>query len=95
MIVLVAMIVLVVVVDDGGSGFDGIGFVLCLPLFHIFRSSIYFKQCCKMMIDKKTKKQQKQLKNVLYRLHPHSTLSDGLRKGNALLHLCQLFYDFF
>ena len=42
---------------------------------------------------KKKQPKKQQLKNV-YRVHPYRTLSDGLRKGNAVLHLCQLFLEF-
>ena len=47
-----------------------------------------------MSIDKKQKK-KKTLKNDLYRQHSRRTLSYCLRKGNAVLHLCQLFLEFF
>ena len=94
MIVLVIMIVLVVVVDGGGSGCDSVGgSVLFSFISYVFKSSVYFKQCYNMSIDKNNNK--KQLKNVLYRLHPRRTLAYCLRKGNAVLHLCQLFLEFF
>ena len=85
-LVVVVMIVLVVVVDGSGSGCDSVGgCVLFSFISYVFKSSVHFKQCY-MSIDKK--QQQKQLKNVLSRLHPRRTLSYCLRKGNAVLHLC-------
>ena len=88
-LVVVVMIVLVVVVDGSGSGCDSVGgCVLFSFISYVFKSSVYFKQCY-ISIDKK------QVKNVLSRLHPRRTLSYCLRKGNAVLHLCQLFLEFF
>ena len=93
-LVVVVMIVLVVMIDGGGSGCDSVGgSVLFSFISYVFKSSVYFKQCYNMSIDKNNNK--KQLKNVLYRLHPRRTLSYCLRKGNAVLHLCQLFLEFF
>ena len=88
MIVLVVMIMLVVVFDGSGSGCDSVGgCVLFSFISYVFKSSVYFKQYYKS-IDKK-----QQLKHVLSHLHPCCTLSYCLRKCNAVLHLCQLFFD--
>ena len=93
-LVVVVMIVLVVVVDGVGIGCGSVSDCVLFPFIsYVFKSSFYFKQCCNMAIDKK--QQQKQLENVLYRLHPRRTLSNCLRKGNVVLHLCQLFLEFF
>ena len=55
-LVVVVMIVLVVVVDGSGSGCDSVGgCVLFSFISHVFKSSVYFKQCY-MSIDKKTTK---------------------------------------
>ena len=39
-----------VAIDDGGSGCDGIGIgcVLFSFISYVFKSSVYFKQCCNM-----------------------------------------------
>ena len=96
MVVLVVMIVLVVVVDGGGSGCDSVGgCVLFSFISYVFKSSVYFRQCNNMSIDKKKTPLKKQLKNVVYRLHPCRTLSYCLGKGNAVLHLCELFSELF
>ena len=90
-LVVVVMIVLVVVVDGVGFGCGSVGDCVSFPFIsYVFKSSFYFKQCCNMAIDKK-----QQLENILYRLHPRRTLSNCLRKGNAVLHLCQLLLEFF
>ena len=90
-VVVVVIIVLVVVVGGVGIGCNSVGDCVLLPFIsYVFNSSFYFKQCCNMAIDKK-----QQLENVLYRLHPRRTLANCLRKGNAVLHLCQLFLEFF
>ena len=87
---------MVVVVDGSGSGCDSVGgCVLFSFISYVFKSSVYFKQCYMSIDKKKNNKQIKQLKNVLSRLHPRRTLSYCLRKGNAVLHLCQLFLEFF
>ena len=89
-IVLVVMIVLVVVVDGGGSGCDSDGgYVLFSFISYVFKSSVYFKH----YVNRQKNNKKKQLKNVLYCLYPRRTLSYCLRKGNAVLHLCQLFLD--
>ena len=80
----------VIVVDGVGSVVIVLVIVFCFPLFHTF-SKVHFI-LSNAVIWQSTKKQ---LENVLYRLHPRRTLSNCLRKGNAVLHLCQLFLEFF
>ena len=77
MIVLVVIIVLEVVVDGCGSGCNSFsGCVLISFISYVFKSSVYFQQCCNLAIDQKKKKQL--LKHVLFRLHSRGTLSTGL-----------------
>ena len=78
---------MVVVVDGSGSGCDSVGGCVLYSKVQFILSNV---------ICQSTKNNnKKQLKNVLSRLHPRRTLSYCLRKGNAVLHLCQLFLEFF
>ena len=71
--------------------------VFCILLFHTY-SKVQFilnNAICRSTKNNNNNN-KKQLKNVLYLLHPRRTLSYCLtRKGNAVLHLCQLFLEFF
>ena len=70
--VVVVMIVLVVVVHGGRSGFDCVGdCVLFSFISYLFKSSVYFKQCYNMSIDKKQKQitTQKRLMSSASMLH--------------------------
>ena len=96
-IVLVVMIVLVVVVDDGGGGYDSIGgCVLFSFISYVFKSSVYFKKCCYMAIENNNNDNDndKKTQNHLYRLHPRHLSSDGFKKGNTVLYLCNFFLKF-
>ena len=63
-LVVVIMIVLDFVLDDGGSDCDGIGGCDLLSFIsYIFKTLVYFKQCCNMTIDKT--KQQKPTQKCL------------------------------
>ena len=57
-LVVVIMIVLVFVLDDGIGGCDLLSFIS-----YIFKTLVYFKQCCNMTIDKT--KQQKPTQKCL------------------------------
>ena len=87
------MIVLVVVVDGSGSGCNSVGGCVLFLLFHTYSKVQFILSNAICQSTKNNNK--KQLKNVLSRLHPRRTLSYCLRKGNAVLHLCQLFLEFF
>ena len=87
----VVMIVLVVVVDGSRSGCDSVGGCVLFSFIHTY-SKVQFILSNAICQSTKNKKQ---LKNVWSRLHPSRTLSYCLRKGNAVLHLCQLFLEFF
>ena len=93
MIMLVVMIVLVLVVGGGGSGCDSVGGCVSFSFIsYVFKSSVYFKQCYNMSIDKKQKTKKKNNSKTSYIVCIHAAC---LKKGNAVLHLCQLFLEFF
>ena len=86
MIMLVVMIVLVLVVDGGGSGCDSVGgCVLFSFISYVFKSSVYFKHCYNMVIDKKKNNSKT---SYIFCIHAAHCL-------NVVLQLCQLFLEFF
>ena len=99
-IVLVVMIVWVVVVDDGGGGCDSIGGCSLFSFIsNVFKSSVYFKKCCYMAIENNNNDNDNDKKSSnpsykLYRLHPRRLSSDGFKKGNTVLYLCNFFLKF-
>ena len=73
-LVVVVMIVLVVVVDGSGSGCDSVGgCVLFSFISHVFKSSVYFKQCY-MSIDKKQQQKTTQKRLISSASTPHTVL---------------------
>ena len=76
---------MVVVVDGSGSGCDSVGgCVLFSFISYVFKSSVYFKQCC-MSIDKKQQQKTTRKRLISSASTPHTVLLLKVKQCGASL----------